>query len=666
MPFDAKEIAQELAENLSYNLEKSWSWSIWRWKNERTGVISAIEESLESILPGILEKPEYQFLSQEIISESLQKSFSSNAALKAIRDFLAAKAPSISFRGVQAEKAKKEFSESYAEFIEDHVNQAMNSAVVEAEKEITQAIVQLFRNASQEEAEETVGLYNVISVPIYPKMHGYYNETDGVAEAISELVIKKLKLGFPKDSFEIEKFQESFNKKINEDGILTQVEEFLAQNAKSSLFSGIGKEAARKIFLGDPSMLDLINKFIDEAIEEAKSFDISLSEPAIEETLVSASDSKDEKEFAKDDEDLELRIPKSPNIDKTDFGLTALSKFNKEMLNNVNENRQNIIHHFTLNNEKFTAEHFALLLAGRDISAKEKNKIKELANQTDNKGMTPMHYAAINGDIAWMAALGGDLIRADQTGRTPIDYILDSKNPDLIEGLIRECLADDINIDLGATRSDLGKGTTLAHCIAKHPFGYMYTEILTKHEANLRARNIHGDTPLMIAASAGKIENMYSILNAIAEIVISETHSAKKARQAQLELLQMKNDNGREAIHLLVASRPEIEFSHLKKLADLQSISGSALGTLDNDGNNIAHILGEAKSVTKLIETKELTPLLTARNKLGQTPVNVLLNHQRQVGDNTLKQRDLKFIAQVKELFNKHPEILSLTADNNG
>jgi len=668
MPFDPKEIAQELAEDLNYILEKSWSWSIWRWKNERTGVISAIEESLESILPNILEKPEYQFLSQKIISESLQKSFSSNEALETIRDFLTAKAPSISFRGMQAEKAKKEFSKSYAKFIEDHINQAMNSAIVEAEKEITQTIVQSFREASQEEIEETIGLYNEILVPIYPKMRDYYNETDGVAEAISELVIKKLKPGFPKDSFEIEKFQESFNNKINEDETLAQVEEFLAQNAKSSLFSGIGKEAARKIFLGDSSMSDFINELIDEAIAEAKHIDIPLSEPSIEEAL----DFEDVREFTEDDEDQELKIPAAPVIDKTDFGLTALSKFDKKMLNSVNDNRQNIIHHFTLNNKTFTAEHFALLLGSRDISAKEKSKIKELANQTDNKGMTPMHYAAINGDIAWMAALGGDLIRADQTGRTPIDYILDSENPDLVEDLIKECLADDINKDLGETRSDLGKGTTLAHCIAKHPIGYRYTEILAKHKANLRAQNIHGDTPLMIAASAGKIENIYSILNAAAEIVSSETHSKEKARQEQLELLQMKNNNGREAIHLLVASRPEIKFSHLKKLADLQSLSGSALGTLDNDGNNIAHILGEAKSVTKLIEAKELKPLLTARNKLGQTPISVLLNHQRQVNDynykddNPLKQRNLKFIDQVKELFSKHPEILSSTADNNG
>ena len=437
----------------------------------------------------------------------------------------------------------------------------MNDAMIEEGRIITQAITKSLKDASQIEISEPVGLYDVISTPVYPNMGGYYNELDGVAEAIGEIVIEKLKLGVPKDSFDIEIFQESFTEKINSKEILNLVEEFLAHNARKSLMSGIGKDATRKIFLGNLPMRNSINRIIDEAIE------ISRSGSTIEEGLDNidgqATPSDDGNEIT-EDEDLERTIRATPEIPPTDFGNLSFINFEKKMLNYVNDNRQNIVHHFTLNNNTFHADSFSLLLNDRRISEKDKNKIRELANQSDNKGMTPMHYAAINGDIPWMAALGGDLIKADQTGRTPIDYMLDHKNPELVEEFIKQCLEGDVNRDLGETRKDLGKGTTLSHCIAKHPFGYMYTDILAEHKANLHAQNIHGDTPLMSAASAGKIENIYCILDAAAEIVSSETHDKNKIQQEQLELLQMKNNDGKEAIHLLVASRPGIKISHLK------------------------------------------------------------------------------------------------------
>lgn len=670
MPFSPEETAEMLAENLTHRLKQSTpisEWNIWRWKNERLGVVNAIEKSVKSILTDMLEETQYQFLSQEIVEESLTKSFSSKKAIKDIGDFLAAVVPSrLSPHSIQTNKAEAQFSDSYQDFIKDQVDKAMNDAMIEEGRIITQAITKSLKDASQIEISEPVGLYDVISTPVYPNMGGYYNELDGVAEAIGEIVIEKLKLGVPKDSFDIEIFQESFTEKINSKEILNLVEEFLAHNARKSLMSGIGKDATRKIFLGNLPMRNSINRIIDEAIE------ISRSGSTIEEGLDNidgqATPSDDGNEIT-EDEDLERTIRATPEIPPTDFGNVSFINFEKKMLNYVNDNRQNIVHHFTLNNNTFHADSFSLLLNDRRISEKDKNKIRELANQSDNKGMTPMHYAAINVDIPWMAALGGDLIKADQTGRTPIDYMLDHKNPELVEEFIKQCLEGDVNRDLGETRKDLGKGTTLSHCIAKHPFGYMYTDILAEHKANLHAQNIHGDTPLMSAASAGKIENIYCILDAAAEIVSSETHDKNKIQQEQLELLQMKNNDGKEAIHLLVASRPGIKISHLKKLAELQSHSGSALGTLDDEGNNIAHILAEAKSTSELLKKTELKPLLTVKNNRGQTPINVLLNHQRQTNNyknNLVKDRDQTFIQQVEELFRKNPEVLSTPADNNG
>lgn len=661
MPLDTQDLAERLADKLLTRLEKSTilEWSVWRWKNEREGVAGAIEESIKNILDDNFKQPKYQLLDQEKVLESLAKTFLNKEVIANIADFLAAEAPSISIHGIQEEQAKTRYLEKHQNFILEQVDKAIASAMGEEEKDIKQNISQIFLEAAKKETSEPADLYGNVFKPAYSNMRAYYNERDGVAEAIGELVIKRL--NSLDRNIDAEYLKNLLRERISSEEMIEVVEGFLAGNARKSLTSGIGKDAAKDAFLQDGSICKYVNGIIEQAIKGAA---ITPATPSIEEDVAAAPTLEEAGEQDHtEDEDPEIAIVPTPVLEVPNFNISydAFIKKTKIAFLTSNSRGQNCVHDFISNTTLWNSDMFKGLLEQKQLSETRKNKLRELVDSGDEHGMTPMHYAAIKEDMKWLEALDGDLIKVDKNGKTPIDYILDKNDKALLGSFISICLGGDINKDLGEERDGLGEGTTLVHCIAKHPLGFQYKDVLVRHEADLKAQNIHGDTPLMIAASSGKIKNMYGILDA--------THEMGKS---ELELLQMRNNQGKEAIHLLVAARPETDFVHLKYLAELQSVSGSALGTLDTDDNNIAHILAEAKNASELLRKTGLKPLLTARNKLGQTPIHVLLNHQRQTnyyseeGTTKLKERDQLFLRQVQELLIENPELLSVSADSNG
>ncbi len=661
MPLNTKSLAEDLAFELLGRLRKSTmlEWSVWRWKNEREGVVEAIEESVKNTLDNTLKQHQYQLLSDGTILESLTKTFLSKEVIANIASFLAAEAPSVSPHGIQEQQAKTRYLEKHQEFIQRQVNKAIASAMGEEEKAIKQSISQIFLEAAREETSEPADLYGNVFKPAYSNMRAYYNERDGVAEAIGELIISKV--NSLDRSIDAEYLKNLLREKINTKEVMGVVEGFLAENARKSLISGIGKDAAKDAFLEDDSICKYVNGIIEQAIQGAA---ITPATPSLEEDVAAAPTLEETGEQDHtEDEDPEIAIVPTPVLERPNFNISydAFIKKTKIAFLTSNGQGQNCVHDFISNPKMWESDLFKSLLTGKILSEARKNKLRELVDSGDEHGMTPMHYAAIKGDMKWLEALGGDLIKADKNSKTPIDYILDRDNPVLLGSFISICLGGDINKDLGERRDGLGEGTTLAHCIARHPLGFKYKDILVGHEADLKARNIHGDTPLMIAASSGKIKNMYGILDATNEM-----------RKSELELLQMRNNQGKEAIHLLVAARPETDFVHLKHLAELQSVSGLALGTLDANDNNIAHILAEAKNASELLRKIELKPLLTARNKLGQTPIHVLLNHQRQTnsyleeGTTKPKERDRLFLKQIEEFLRANPELLLASADSNG
>ncbi len=386
-----------------------------------------------------------------------------------------------------------------------------------------------------------------------------------------------------------------------------------------------------------------------------------------------------------------------PKIPTTNFGKITFDQFvsTSKDWDHINGHGQNILHHIILDKTRWNAGYFRALIDDQDLSEAQKDKLIELTKQPDDQNRLPAHYAAIKGDMQWLAELqySKNLVKADIDNKSPIDYILDHNDPAMLKDFVDVCLDGDIN-------ANLGEGTTLAHCIAKHPNcrTFMKMLVLSTKTCDLNAKDRHGNTPLMLAAAVGRTENMDDILDAAADIATQELnskriHSAldrlgsktpKKAREeidkegvrkdAQALLLTMVNLDGENAIHLLVEAKPDTDIAYIKHLAKLQAEIGSSIGIVDAEGNNIAHMLAASRSVLalqKLTESPEQRALLVARNKFGQTPLHILLTRPRSTNDydepTKEEERDRVFIDEVKKLFELAPEILATTrADENG
>ena len=204
----------------------------------------------------------------------------------------------------------------------------------------------------------------------------------------------------------------------------------------------------------------------------------------------------------------------SPKIPATNFGKVSFDQFVDKLKskdwNQVNEYGQNILHHIISDNTRWNAGYFRALMDGTDLSQPQKDRLTALTKESDNKGLLPAHYAAIKGDMQWLTELqySKNLIKTDETGKSPIDYILDKNDPAILKEFIDICLGGDIN-------ENLGEGATLAHCIAKHPNcdTLIETLVLSTKTCNLSAQDRHGNTPLMRAAAVGSTKNMVAVLS---------------------------------------------------------------------------------------------------------------------------------------------------------
>ena len=129
----------------------------------------------------------------------------------------------------------------------------------------------------------------------------------------------------------------------------------------------------------------------------------------------------------------------------------------------------------------------------------------------EKTGITPLMWIATlerNGD-SWPARVTRSLIRAganvnatDREGTTPLESVLLCENPDLKVALAL--------VEGGADllRASSHVSTTPLHTIcgrrwASHYDGFALRQAMIKHGANVDAKDVDGDTPLMEACSHG-------------------------------------------------------------------------------------------------------------------------------------------------------------------
>ncbi len=359
----------------------------------------------------------------------------------------------------------------------------------------------------------------------------------------------------------------------------------------------------------------------------------------------------------------------------------------------VNERGQNLVHYFVSDPKRWNAGYFLTLLSSTDLPDKRKQQLIAMANSADENQMTPAHYAAIYGDIHWLNELSRhtSLLKPDSNLKSPINYILDHNHPELLSEFIEICLENNVN-------KDLGEGKTLAHCIATQPNAAKLFAMLSqsRHDCDIRAKDKHGMTPLMLAAASGKLENIEAVLEVAAEqakqdlrtqryhqmldlIASKKTTRTKKpisnetllsqeyivAENAKRELLNMTNNHGQNVLHILVSANPHINATYLESMAKLMAVMGSNIATKDMLGDNIAHIAARAGNLDLLIELATdptRKDLLTTVNVMNQTPLHLLLRNTR----STLENRQEAYLKKMVSLGRVIPTLASIQPDNQG
>ena len=135
------------------------------------------------------------------------------------------------------------------------------------------------------------------------------------------------------------------------------------------------------------------------------------------------------------------------------------------------------------------------------------NDTPKLAQLTDNRGYTPLHYAALFGRPAMVRMLcraNAKIDAQDHSGNTPLHY----STAEMVEAL----LVANANIETGNL-----KGSTALH-LAAQMGPVEKVRILLEANANVRAQNKSRNTPLHYAGWAGHCEIVKLLLHRGADI----------------------------------------------------------------------------------------------------------------------------------------------------
>ena len=235
-----------------------------------------------------------------------------------------------------------------------------------------------------------------------------------------------------------------------------------------------------------------------------------------------------------------------------------------------------------------------LLLAHEDINV----------NATDEYGLTPLHWAAINGHskVVELLLAKKDINPnvANKDGLTPLHWAADKGNLDVVELLLAK---EDINLNAAHKY-----GSTPLHRAAKNGHSQVVELLLAKEDINPNAANKDGLTPLHWAAKNGHSQ--------VVELLLAKEDINPNAA----------NKDGLTPLHLAV------KYNHLEVLKILVAKEGIGLNATDKHGYNILQRAcneGKEEIVKVIIDHIKiktpnwLTEYINTPTELGETPLAI-------------------------------------------
>ncbi|MDA9573632.1 ankyrin repeat domain-containing protein [Rickettsiales bacterium] len=292
-----------------------------------------------------------------------------------------------------------------------------------------------------------------------------------------------------------------------------------------------------------------------------------------------------------------------------------------------------------------------LLLAHEDINV----------NATDEYGLTPLHWAAINGHskVVELLLAKKDINPnvANKDGLTPLHLAADKGNLDVVELLLAK---EDINLNAADKY-----GSTPLHRAAKNGHSQVVELLLAKEDINPNAANKDGLTPLHLAVKYNHLAVEYNHLEVLKILVAKEGIGLNATDKHGYNILQRACNEGKEEIVKVI-------IDHIKiKTPNWLTEYINTPTELGETPLAIAAISGHLNIVELLLEQEGID--VNADNDNGDTPLHcAAMNGRLEVVELLLKQKGINvnaankdgFIPQIIAAQNSYVEVARLLGNN--